>query len=160
MDTTAIPHPRFRLPVLGDVVGLNPRTPIQSTMQMVKDLGPIAVRRLLGIDIVVVGGADLAAELNDESRFAKSTGLHIYALRQIVGDALFTADDEEPNWQLAHDILMPAFTRTAMAGYHSIMVGVARQLLHRWDLAAEREQHVDVTAEELEQFVKALAAAT
>jgi unspecific monooxygenase len=147
VDTAAIPHPRYRLPLLGDVVGLNPRTPVQSTMQMVNDLGPIAVRRLLGVDIVVVGGADLVAELNDESRFAKNTGLHIYALRQIVGDALFTADHDEPNWQLAHDILIPAFTREAMLGYHATMVSVARQLLARWDLAAQREQHVDVTAD-------------
>ncbi|MDH6245691.1 cytochrome P450 [Mycobacterium sp. OTB74] len=147
MDTAAIPHPRYRLPLLGDVVGLNPRTPVQSTMQMVSDLGPIAVRRLFGVDIVVVGGADLVADLNDETRFAKNTGLHIYALRQIVGDALFTADNDEPNWQLAHEILMPAFTREAMLGYHATMLSVARQLLARWDLAAQRHQHVDVSAD-------------
>ena len=147
MDTAAIPHPRYRLPLLGDVVGLNPRKPLQSTMQMVDDLGPIAVRRLLGVDIVVAGGAELVAELNDETRFGKNTGLHIYALRQIVGDALFTADDDEPNWQLAHDILMPAFTREAMLGYHATMVSVARELLTRWDLAAQGGQYVDVTAD-------------
>ena len=147
MDTAAIPHPRYRLPLLGDVVGINPRTPVQSTMQMVNDLGPIAVRRLLGVDIVVAGGAELVAELNDGTRFGKNTGLHIYALRQIVGDALFTADDDEPKWQLAHDILAPAFTREAMLGYHDTMVAVGRQLLDRWDLAAQRQQHVDVTAD-------------
>jgi unspecific monooxygenase len=147
VDTAAIPHPRYRLPLLGDVVGLNPRTPVQSTLQMLDGLGPIAVRRLLGVDIVVVGGADLVAELNDETRFAKHTGLHIYALRQIVGDALFTANDDEPNWQLAHDILVPAFTREAMLGYHATMLSVARQLLDRWDLAAQSRQHVDVTAD-------------
>jgi unspecific monooxygenase len=116
-------------------------------MRLVRGLGPIAVRRLLGVDIVLVGGADLVAELNDETRFAKNTGLHIYALRRIVGDALFTADNDEPNWQLAHDILMPAFTRDAMLGYHATMLAVARQLLARWDTAAERREPVDVTAD-------------
>jgi cytochrome P450 len=147
MDTAAIPHPPYRLPLLGDVVGLNPRTPVQSTVRLVADLGPIAARRLLGVDIVIVSGTDLVAELNDETRFIKHTGLHIYALRRIVGDALFTAETDEPNWQLAHDILAPAFTREAMLGYHSTMLAVARQLLVRWDIAAERQQHVDVTAD-------------
>lgn len=147
MDTSEIPHPPYRLPILGDLVGLNPRTPVQSSLRMLSGLGPIAVRRLLGMDIVMVGGAGLVAELNDESRFAKSTDLHIYALRKIVGDALFTADDDEPNWQLAHDVLMPAFTREAMLGYHATMLGVAHQLVRRWDNAAQSEQVVDVTAD-------------
>lgn len=147
MDTAAIPHPPYRLPLLGDVVGLAPSAPIQSSLRMVGDLGPIAVRRLLGVDIVMVGGAGLAAELNDETRFAKHTGLHIYALRQIVDDALFTAESDEPNWQLAHDILMPAFTREAMLGYHETMLGIVRQLLARWDTAAQRRERVDVTAD-------------
>jgi cytochrome P450 len=74
-------------------------------------------------------------------------GLHLPPLRGIVGDALFTAENDEPNWQLAHDILAPAFTRDAMSGYHTIMLGVARELLTRWDLAAEQGRRVDVTAD-------------
>jgi hypothetical protein len=62
MGTSAIPHPPYRLPLLGD-------------------LGPIALRRLLGVDIVIVGAADLAAELNDETRFGKNTGLQPSRLR-------------------------------------------------------------------------------
>ena len=68
-------------------------------------------------------------------------------MRLIVGDALFTADNDEPNWQLAHDILMPAFTREAMTGYHSIMLDVARELLVRWDAAAQRGHRIDVSAD-------------
>jgi len=147
MDTTAIPHPPHRLPVLGDVVGMNPRAPVQSILRKVRDLGPISARKVFAHEIVTVGGADLVAELNDESRFGKDVGLLLRPLRSVVGDALFTADNDEPNWQLAHDILAPAFTRDAMAGYHTIMLEVARELLDRWDAAAERGQRVDVTAD-------------
>jgi unspecific monooxygenase len=42
---------------------------------------------------------------------------------------------------------MPAFTREAMVGYHTIMLEVARELLTRWDAAAERDQRVDVAAD-------------
>ncbi|MCX5044914.1 cytochrome P450 [Aldersonia sp. NBC_00410] len=147
MDTTAIPHPPRRLPVLGDVLGMNPRTPVQSVLGQVRDLGPISVRKVFASEIVTVGGADLAAELSDDTRFAKYVGFHLPPLRRIVGDALFTAETDEPNWQLAHDILTPAFTREAMLGYHTIMLEVARDLLTRWDTAAERGQRVDVATD-------------
>ncbi|MGK5554641.1 cytochrome P450 [Actinomadura kijaniata] len=147
MDTAAIPHPPHRLPLLGDVVGLSPRRPVQSSLRMVRDLGPISVRRVLGTDIVTVGGADLAAEVNDDRRFAKHVGLGLRPLRLVVGDALFTAEDGEPNWRLAHDILRPAFTRDAMRGYHATMLDVARELLASWDAAARSGARVDVTAD-------------
>jgi cytochrome P450 len=147
VDTTAIPHPPHRLPLLGDVLGMNPRTPIQSSLRLARNLGPISVRKIFGTEIVTVGGADLVAELNDDTRFTKYVGLHLRPLRGIVGDALFTAENEEPNWQLAHDILAPAFTREAMRGYHPIMLEVARELLARWDAAADRAQRVDVSAD-------------
>jgi unspecific monooxygenase len=93
-----------------------------------------------------VSGADLAAELNDDSRFSKD-GRNLGPLRRIVGDGLFTAENDAPNWQLAHDILMPAFTREAMCGYHPIMLEVARELLARWDIAADHGRPVDVTGD-------------
>lgn len=116
-------------------------------MRLLRDLGPIAVRKVFGTEIVTVGGADLVAELSDDTRVAKHVALPLRALRRIVGDALFTAENDEPNWQLAHDILAPAFTREAMRGYHPIMLEVARELLARWDAAAEHAQRVDVTAD-------------
>jgi unspecific monooxygenase len=126
---------------------MRPRTLIQSSLRLARDLGPISVRKIFGTEVVIVGGTDLAAELNDDTRFAKHVGLHLTPLRTIAGDALVTAKSDEPNRQLAHDILAPAFTREAIRGYHPIMVGVARELLARWDAAAEHGQRVDVSAD-------------
>jgi cytochrome P450 len=131
---------------VGDVVGFNLRTPVQSTLRQMRDLGPISVRKLFGAEVVMVGGADLAAELNDDTRFGKDAR-NLRPLRSIVGDGLFTVENDAPNWQLAHDILVPAFTREAMCGYHTVMLDVARELLARWDIAADCGQHVDVTAD-------------
>jgi unspecific monooxygenase len=133
------------VPFIGDVVGIKLGKPVQSVLAQSRGLGPIAARKVLRTDVVTVSGADLVGDLSDESRFCKFVGLHLPALRQIVGDALFTAENDEPNWQLAHDILTPAFTREAMSGYHTIMLGVARELLARWDDAADRGQPVGVT---------------
>ncbi|MFJ8079216.1 cytochrome P450 [Streptomyces sp. NPDC096205] len=139
-----IPHPPRRLPLLGDVLGVSLRTPLQDSMRIGRELGPIFRRRAFGREFVFVWGADLAAELADESRFAKHVGLGIANLRPVAGDGLFTAYNHESNWQLAHDVLAPGFSREAMAGYHPMMLDVAARLTDHWDTRAAAGRSVDV----------------
>ncbi|MGW2345093.1 cytochrome P450 [Streptomyces sp. NPDC001661] len=139
-----IPHPSRRVPFIGDVVGANVRSPLQDSMKLAAELGPIFRRKGFGKEIVFVSGAELAAELADESRFAKHVGLGVANLRPVAGDGLFTAYNHEPNWQLAHDILAPGFSRDAMAGYHPLMLDVAGQLMASWDTSEAAGRTVDV----------------
>ncbi|MEU6991126.1 cytochrome P450 [Streptomyces sp. NPDC046465] len=139
-----IPHPPRRLPLLGDVLGANVRTPLQDSMKLARRLGPIFRRKAFGKEFVFVWGAGLAADMADESRFAKHVGLGVANLRPVAGDGLFTAYNHEPNWQLAHDILAPGFSREAMAGYHPLMLDVARRLTARWDERESAGRAVDV----------------
>jgi unspecific monooxygenase len=145
VDSSDLPHPPHRLPFLGDVLGLNPRTPFQSSLSQTKELGPISVRKIFGTEMIAVSGVDLVAEVHDESRFGKYVGHHLAQLRPIIGDGLITVETDHPNWRLAHDILMPGFTREAMQGYHSIMVKVVRELVEHWDGAADSGRKVNVT---------------
>ena len=147
VDTGELPHPPYRVPVLGDVLGLNPRTPFQSSLPQTKNLGPISARKLLGTEMVAVSGLDLVAEVHDETRFGKYVGHHLTPLREVIGDALITVETDNPNWKLAHDILKPAFSREAMQGYHSIMLQAIREMLSHWDGAADAGRRVDVTAD-------------
>ncbi|MFZ3554415.1 cytochrome P450 [Streptomyces sp. BH055] len=142
-----IPHPSRRVPFIGDVVGANVRSPLQDSMKLATELGPIFRRKGFGKEIVFVAGAELAAELADESRFAKHVGLGVANLRPVAGDGLFTAYNHEPNWQLAHDILAPGFSRDAMAGYHPLMLDVAGQLMASWDTSEAAGRTVDVPAD-------------
>ncbi|ELP63789.1 cytochrome P450 [Streptomyces turgidiscabies] len=139
-----IPHPPRRIPLLGDLVGVSPRTPLQDSMRVGRQLGPIFRRRAFGKEIVFVWGADLTADLADETRFAKHVGLGVANLRPVAGDGLFTAYNDEPNWQLAHDVLAPGFSREAMAGYHPMMLAVAGQLTDHWDRELAAGRAVDV----------------
>ncbi|MEV0977140.1 cytochrome P450 [Streptomyces sp. NPDC049915] len=139
-----IPHPPHRLPLLGDVLGANRTTPVQDSVRLGRRLGPIFRRRAFGKEFVLVWGGSLVADLSDESRFAKHVGLGIANLRPVVGDALFTAYNDEPNWQLAHDVLAPGFSREAMAAYHPMMLDVAARLTEHWDRAAADGHGVDV----------------
>ncbi|OWA13728.1 cytochrome P450 [Streptomyces sp. CS113] len=139
-----IPHPPYRLPLLGDVVGASRRTPMQDSLRYARRLGPIFRRRAFGKEFVFVWGASLAADLADEARFAKHVGLGVANLRPVAGDGLFTAYNHEPNWQLAHDVLAPGFSREAMAGYHVMMLDVAARLTEHWDRAEASGRTVDV----------------
>ncbi|MGW3116587.1 cytochrome P450 [Streptomyces sp. NPDC001107] len=139
-----IPHPPHRLPLLGDVLGADRRTPVQDSMRYARQLGPIFRRKAFGKEFVFVWGAEPAADMADESRFAKHVGLGVANLRPVVGDALFTAYNHEPNWQLAHDVLAPGFSREAMEGYHPMMLAVAERLTDHWDRELTAGRAVDV----------------
>ncbi|MEU9335982.1 cytochrome P450 [Streptomyces sp. NPDC048290] len=139
-----IPRPPYRVPLLGDVIGSRPSSPLQDSLRHGRRLGPIFRRRAFDREFVFVWGADLVAELSDESRFAKHVGLGVANLRPLAGDGLFTAYNHEPNWQLAHDVLAPGFSREAMAGYHPMMLDVADRLTGHWDRAADGGRTVDV----------------
>jgi len=139
-----IPHPPRRLPFLGDVIGADRRTPLQDSLRYARQLGPIFRRKAFGKEFVFVWGADLVADMADESRFAKHVGLGIANLRPVAGDGLFTAYNHEPNWQLAHDVLAPGFSREAMAGYHPMMLAVAERLTDHWDRELAAGRSVDV----------------
>ena len=97
------------------------------------DLGPIYEMQVFRQKFVFIASAELTAELCDESQFCKALPPAIEALRDYAGDGLFTARNDESNWQLAHDLLMPAFTKSAMRSYHPIMLQTAGELFDYWD---------------------------
>ena len=43
-----IPHPPHRIPLLGDVVGVNRRTPLQDSLRYARELGPVFRRKAFG----------------------------------------------------------------------------------------------------------------
>jgi cytochrome P450 len=145
IDLADVPHPPGRLPVLGDVVGLDRSTPVQSAMATARELGPIFQRKVLNRRFTIVGGADLAADLVDDARFEKFLTPAVRNLRKVAGDGLFTAFSNEPSWTAAHDLLRPAFSQAAMRSYHATMLDVAHELIECWDAAGG--QPVDVSAD-------------
>nr|WP_107906430.1 cytochrome P450 [Streptomyces chartreusis] len=119
-------------------------TPVQQAMALMREYGPVFVRRLHGRDALFVGDPDLVAELADERRFAKHIGPGLENVREFAADGLFTAYNDEPNWAKAHDILMPAFALGSMRTYHPVMLKVARRLIDSWDRDARAGRPVNV----------------
>jgi unspecific monooxygenase len=136
------PHPPGRRPVVGDLPSTDRRAPVQNLLRLAPGLGPLFEMRVFGQRFVFVASAALAAELCDEHRFHKGLSPALVSLRQFAGDGLFTAYDGEPSWQLAHDLLMPAFTKQAMQRYHPVMLRTAAELFAFWD---DRDGRVEVS---------------
>jgi cytochrome P450/NADPH-cytochrome P450 reductase len=72
-------------------------------------------------------------ELSDEARFKKTIGTSLIEVRNLVGDGLFTAFNEEPNWGVAHRLLMPAFGTTAIRDMLEGMRDISDQMLLKWE---------------------------
>lgn len=136
MIADLVPHPPLRLPLFGDALKVSPRTRIQDTMALGAGLGPIFEVRVRNARFVVVSSPELVAELCDDKRFTKKVAGGVAEMRAVLADGLFTAHTDEPNWRLAHDILLPAFSQVAMRNYHATMVGVCHELLTALDDSA------------------------
>ncbi|MCS7100239.1 MAG: cytochrome P450, partial [Burkholderiaceae bacterium] len=96
-----------------------------------------------GYRMPIITSAALAAEVLDERRFRKTIGAPLSSLRPLAGDGLFTAEGDEPNWELAHRILVPAFSQRARRQYLAPMLAVAGELLAHW--RARAGQWLDVS---------------
>lgn len=138
------PHPAGRRRWMKDAASMDPDRPVQYILEHHRHLGPIFEIVVFGQKFVFVTSAELAAELNDEKRFAKANSPALDGLRGIAGDGLFTAYNEEPNWRLAHDLLVPAFTKQAMQRYHPVMAETLDELFAVWDAGPGR---IDVSAD-------------
>nr|QTK22475.1 cytochrome P450 [Rhodococcus sp. B2] len=101
---------------------------------------------IAGKKVVVVGGGDAAAEVFDESRFAKAVVPPVSNLRELAGDGLFTAFNSEPAWAQAHNVLMPAFSQSSMRSYHEVMLECVDGLCSYW-AAQATEGPVDVSSD-------------
>ena len=127
-----IPQPPGK-PIVGNAFTVDSSRLIQSLMELAEEYGPIFKLEVMGTPLVFVSGADMVAEMCDETRFDKSVRGPLKRLRLIAGDGLFTGDTDDPNWAKAHNILLPSFSQKAMGSYLPMMVDIASQLMLKWE---------------------------
>ncbi len=95
--------------------------------------GPIFRLHSGPLSLTVLSGQELVDEVCDETRFAKKLHRPLQALRDLGGDGLFTAYNDEPNWAKAHRLLMPAFGPIGVRSMFGRMEDIAEQMLQRWE---------------------------
>ncbi|QIS09813.1 cytochrome P450 [Nocardia arthritidis] len=131
-SSRSLPHPRGRVPLLGDVLTLDLARPTQQAARDARRLGGIFERLIFTEPVVIVSATDLIEQVGGEDHWAKHVGAILKPLREIAGPGLFTAFNNEPAWGAAHRILVQGFTKEAMRGYHPTMVAVVDDLLEYW----------------------------
>lgn len=94
--------------------------------------GPIFKIKVLTQEIVFVASVSLLEEICDEKRFRKCVIGPIVEVRATVHDALFTAFDNEPSWGVAHRIMAPLLTPTAVEATFAGMRDAASTLISKW----------------------------
>ncbi|KAJ7674373.1 cytochrome P450 [Mycena rosella] len=127
-----IPQPPT-IPFIGNVASLEKDVPLRSFQLLAKTYGEIYQLDLLGRTLVCVSSYELANEVSDDTRFKKRVTGGLMEVRNLVGDALFTAHNDEPNWGIAHRLLMPAFGTIAVKGMMEEMRDISNQLLLKWE---------------------------
>ncbi|TVX93596.1 bifunctional cytochrome P450/NADPH--P450 reductase [Paenibacillus agilis] len=138
-----IPQPKSFGP-LGNLPQLDLEAPVQSLMRLAEELGPIFRLELPGgRKELYISGHELVEDACDETRFDKRVWAPLQKVRAFTGDGLFTSATTEPNWQRAHNILLPSFSQMAMRGYHEMMVDIAVQLIQKW-LRLNPDESVEV----------------
>ncbi|WP_181782143.1 bifunctional cytochrome P450/NADPH--P450 reductase [Pseudonocardia pini] len=141
-----IPGPKG-LPLVGNMFDIPAGHTMQTLMDLTREYGPMLRLRTPFGDRFVVSGLDEVDQLCDDTRFDKFVGVSQRIIRELRPSAgLFTADTDDPDWQQAHNILLPNFSQQAMQGYLPMMVDIAGQLMQKWDRLNPGEP-VDVTAD-------------
>ena len=131
---TGQPSSRFQFPIIGDLTTIDFNKPVQKVTAELRKLGSGMIEQPIGQPVIFLADTVLIDEVNDETRWEKHVGPSLRRLRRyLLGDGLFTAYNEEPNWRTAHNILMPCFTKTAMKSYHDTMAATIGELLDAWN---------------------------
>ncbi|KAG4255585.1 cytochrome P450 [Fusarium proliferatum] len=131
-ECTPIPQPP-RLPLLGNVGDIDMEFPLRSMVHFATKYGPIYKLNLAGQKLVIVSSYEFVHEVCDDKRFKRSIEGELEELRAAVHDGLFTSKGVvEPNWGIAHRVLMSAFGPMAIRGMFDEMHDVAGQLAMKW----------------------------
>lgn len=116
-------------------------------LRLMHQYGPIfRITMPPNTEAVVICDPDLAGQVIEKPEvWPKTHFKHNKMVRTWVNRGLFTADDDEEIWGIAHRILLPAFSNQGMKQYFNVVQQCIERLFVNWDGMAERNQPVDLT---------------
>ncbi|KAJ7187245.1 fatty acid hydroxylase [Mycena filopes] len=126
-----IPQPPT-IPFLGNVASMDLEVPLNTFELFAKKYGEIYQLNLIGDTLIFVSSYALGNELSDDTRFRKGIAC---PLREPLACSATSpqALEHEPNWGIAHRLLMPAFGTIALKGMLEEMRDISNQLILKWE---------------------------
>ncbi|KAI0023652.1 P450 family fatty acid hydroxylase [Xylariomycetidae sp. FL0641] len=141
----AIPGPR-PWPILGNLPDLDLQNTVQSWLDLADTYGPIYKLRLGGNERIFLTGYELINEVCSRKDFVKVPIGVIKSQKPLTPEGLFTADDDQESWGLAHRTLVPSFGPLSVRNMLEEMHDIISQLVLRWARFGD-EGPIDVTAD-------------
>ncbi|KAG8773913.1 hypothetical protein FRC12_002252, partial [Ceratobasidium sp. 428] len=129
--STPIPQPPA-IPFIGNVKSIDAELPVNSFLLLAKQYGEIYKLDMLGKEVVVVNSVALAQEVLDEKRFHKTLNAPLVEVDNM-GTGLFTARHGDPEWGIAHRVLMPIFGPLSIREMFDDMYDILSQLCLKWE---------------------------
>ncbi|KAI8803638.1 cytochrome P450 [Cladochytrium replicatum] len=137
----SIPGPR-PLPIVGNLFDITP-DPLNQFRKLHSDHGPLVHLTIFGRDIVTTNDPKYAEIFAKEGEYFTKKVLGILSeVKPVGGQGLFTTNSDDPDWKLAHKLLMPAFSPKAIKRYTVEMGEIAQRTAAIFD-------HFVVTGEEV-----------
>ncbi|KAG9121015.1 hypothetical protein FRC07_003216 [Ceratobasidium sp. 392] len=129
--STPIPQPPA-IPFIGNVKPIDAELPVNSFLLLAKQYGEIYKLDMMGKEVVVINSVALAQEVLDEKRFHKAISAPLAEVDNM-GTGLFTARHGDPEWGIAHRILMPIFGPLSVRDMFDDMYDILSQLCLKWE---------------------------
>ena len=132
------------LPFVGNILEFMPN-PLGFLLRMANEYGALARFRLGGVTANQVNHPDGVQRVLLDNNHNYYKGDNWEPLRQVGGNGLFTSEGNF--WLSQRRLMQPAFHRQRIAGFSGIMVGRAREMLERWEIAADNGTPIDISQE-------------
>ena len=116
--TEPVPGPRS-LPFVGNLLDLvDDQAPLRALAHLAEVYGPIFKLTRQGNKVIIASSVELMEEISsDETKYVKATPAALSNKpSRTKPSGLFTARNDDPDWEQAHGILMPAFGPLAIEG--------------------------------------------
>lgn len=135
MHVSELPGPSWSLPLIGDLWRINPAMPVHSELALVDSLGALYKLNMgLGRELVVTTDHNVINDTSDEATWTKFLSSPFVLMREtMTGNGLLTANNSDPLWSKANDLIAPGFSREALVSYHPIMIEAVNQLCDMWE---------------------------
>lgn len=126
-----IPRPPPR-PLIGNLLDIDTANLNVSIHKLRRKYGPIFEIGAFGKGGIILSNHEMIAAVCERDNASKVVSGPIEALRNGVGDGLFTAHTSEENWKIAHRLLIPAFGPLNIRDMFGQMKDIADQMILYW----------------------------
>ncbi|KAI7871877.1 cytochrome P450 [Spinellus fusiger] len=125
---TVIPGPT-KLPYVGNLYDMLPDQ-AANFIRCFKTYGPLVDITILGIKTISTCDPNIAELFVKESEYFTKTALdRLIEFKPFAGQGLFTTGTTDPDWKIAHKLLIPAFSPRAIKVYQTEMGKIAKETI-------------------------------